>query len=150
MIETILILSKIGSLIFYKNYSDKDHSSILTISSRVFNIISNTKDSSIIYDFKYNENSKNEEDLRIYFRFYGSLYAVLITNELENELATLDFINVMMSIFNEVFEGLSEQIFSLNCEKVHLVLDEMITGGIVIETNKTEIIKNYNEIMNEK
>jgi hypothetical protein len=32
----------------------------------------------------------------------------------------------------------------LNPEKIYLLIDEAICGGMVIETNKNEIIKNYN------
>ena len=53
----------------------------------------------------------------------------------------------MMSILDEVFKGISELHLIMNPEKLYLIIDEMISGGIVIETSKTEIISNYMEKM---
>ena len=61
----------------------------------------------------------------------------------ENELAILDFINVIMKIFDEVFKNVCELHLIMNPDKLYLIIDEMISGGIVIETNKDEIISNY-------
>ena len=62
---------------------------------------------------------------------------------IENELAILDFINVIMKIFDEVFKNVCELHLIMNPDKLYLIIDEMISGGIVIETNKDEIISNY-------
>lgn len=143
MIETILILSKIGSLIFSKTYTEEE-SDIQEKSNKIFNLVAQNKDSNIIYDYKYGDLTNNK---KVYFKFYYSLYFIFICDELENELATLDFITVMMSVLDEVLKGISDESLNMNLEKVHLLVDEMVTGGIVIETNKNEIIKNYQEIM---
>lgn len=150
MIEGIFILNNKGKCRFSKIYSqDETSESIEDLIKRLFEIISNTKDSSIVYDFVYWK-SKPEETRRLYFRVYGSIYILFICDELENELAILDFINVMMIVLDEVFKGVSESHIINNPEKIHYLVDEMITGGIVIETNKNEIITSYKETLNSK
>ena len=48
-----------------------------------------------------------------------------------------------MKIFDEVFKNVCELHLIMNPDKLYLIIDEMISGGIVIETNKDEIISNY-------
>ena len=98
-------------------------------------------------EIKKNNNIRDKyydnEIRRIAFRPFGSIFIVTICDELENELAILDFINVIMKIFDEVFKNVCELHLIMNPDKLYLIIDEMISGGIVIETNKDEIISNY-------
>lgn len=150
MIESIFILNNKGKCRFSKIYSHEEITEpIEDLIKRLFDVISLTKDSSIIYDFPYFK-SRPEDPRRIYFRTYGSIYIVFICDDLENELAILDFINVMMIVLDEVFKGISESHIINSPEKIHYLVDEMITGGIVIETNKNEIINSYRELLNSK
>ena len=140
MIECLMILSKTGIIRFLKIYSENE--SIIDkkdLTERVFNSIKNSNDTQIIYDFKYYDN----EIRRIAFRPFGSIFIITICDELENELAILDFINVIMKVFDEVFKNVCELHLIMNPDKLYLIIDEMISGGIVIETNKDEIISNY-------
>ena len=82
------------------------------------------------------------ENKRIYFRQYNGIYVSFICDDLENELATLDFINVFVDICTEVLKGFTEQFIVLNIEKVLLLIDEMIIGGIIVEINKNEVFQN--------
>ena len=103
------------------------------------NYIRSSNDTQIIYDFPYNNSNK-----KLVYRIFGGIYIVMIVDDLENELAILDFINVIMKALDEVFGGICELHIILNPEKIYLLIDEAICGGMVIETNKNEIIKNYN------
>jgi AP-3 complex subunit sigma len=149
MIEAIFFLSKFGTCLFKKIYTGLNLVDSNSISLEVFKLISSNKDSSIIYDYSY-QNSDSNKNKRVYFRYYGSYYIAFICDELENELATLDFINVMIALIKEILKGVNDEILSLNTEKVHLIIDEMISGGIVIETNSSIVLKNYNEMINLK
>jgi len=143
MIEAVLIITKQGTSRFIKIYSEDESQldkEILT--KNIFNEIVQAKDSSIIFDFEYMKLKR-----KLVYRLYGSIYIIFIIDEAENELAMLDFISVMMSILDEVFKGISELHLIMNPEKLYLIIDEMISGGIVIETSKTEIISNYMEKM---
>lgn len=140
MIECLMILSKTGVIRFLKIYSENE--SIIDkkdLVERVFNAIQNSNDTQIIYDFIY----YNKEIRRIAFRPFGTIFIVTICDELENELAILDFINVIMKVLDDVFKNVCELHLIMNPEKLYLIIDEMISGGMVIETNKDEIISNY-------
>ena len=140
MIECLMIISKTGILRFIKIFSE-DESSLNkeTLLESTINYIRSSNDTQIIYDFPYNNSNK-----KLIYRIFGGIYIVMIVDDLENELAILDFINVIMKALDEVFGGICELHIILNPEKIYLLIDEAICGGMVIETNKNEIIKNYN------
>ncbi len=69
----------------------------------------------------------------------------MIVDDLENELAILDYINVVMMVLDDVFKGVCEFHLILNPDKLYLLFDEMISNGVVIETNKVEILSNYTD-----
>lgn len=140
MIEFILIFNSLGKCILNKSYGDisQDYN-LNSMIFKAFKLISDSKEISIIYDFMENK--------RIYFRQYNGIYVSFICDDLENELATLDFINVFVDICTEVLKGFTEQFIVLNIEKVLLLIDEMIIGGIIVEINKIEVLNNYKEIM---
>jgi hypothetical protein len=142
MIESILIISKTGILRFIKIYSKNDKS--LNKTELINNILINiqkSENTQIIYDFPYINNEKR----KLVYKSFGGIYLVLIIDECENELASLDFINVIMKVFDEIFKGVCEIHMIVNPDKLYFIIDEMICGGIVIETNKEDIIKNYND-----
>jgi AP-3 complex subunit sigma len=141
MIETILIINKQGVLRLIKVFTeDESKLDIEDLTKRVYESINTSKDTSIVYDFDYLESKR-----RLLFRAYGSIYIAYITDELENELGILDFINLMMKVLDDIFKGVTEKDIITNPEKIYLLLDEMVSGGIVIETDKTEILVNFND-----
>ena len=140
MIECLMIISKTGLLRFIKIFSENESSlNKETLLESTINYIRSSNDTQIIYDFPYNNSNK-----KLVYRIFGGIYIVMIVDDLENELAILDFINVIMKALDEVFGGICELHIILNPEKIYLLIDEAICGGMVIETNKNEIIKNYN------
>ena len=140
MIECLMIISKTGILRFIKIFSENESSlNKETLLESTINYIRSSNDTQIIYDFPYNNSNK-----KLIYRIFGGIYIVMIVDDLENELAILDFINVIMKALDEVFGGICELHIILNPEKIYLLIDEAICGGMVIETNKNEIIKNYN------
>ena len=140
MIECLMIISKTGILRFIKIFSENESSlNKETLLESTINYIRSSNDTQIIYDFPYNNSNKT-----LVYRIFGGIYIVMIVDDLENELAIIDFINVIMKALDEVFGGICELHIILNPEKIYLLIDEAICGGMVIETNKNEIIKNYN------
>lgn len=137
MIEGVLILNKLGLLRFVKLYS-QDEPDLDKLVKEIANSITKTDKTQIIYDFDYNGSKR-----KLIFRLFSSIYIVLITDDLENELATLDFINVLMTVLDEVFKGVSEHHLIMHPDRLYLLMDEIISGGMVIETSKKEIISNY-------
>jgi len=139
MIEAVLIMNKLGVLRLIKIFSEDENKIDKEILTRnVFSELQNSRDTSIIFDFNYFGKSR-----KIVYRLFGTVYIAMILDDLENELAMLDFLNVMIQIFDDVFKGVCELHFIMNPEKVYLILDEMVSGGSVIETSRNEITSNY-------
>ena len=141
MIEGVFILNKNGNLRFIKIFSDDetklDRDNLI---KSIYTNIINSKDISVILDFDYLGMNR-----KLVFKTFGTIYIAMILDDSENELAILDFISVMMQVFDEVFKGVCELHFIMNPEKIYYIVDEMISGGMVIETAKAEIIINYND-----
>lgn len=143
MIEAVLIFNKFGIIRFIKLYNENERSVDKNdLVKRVLKSIYESKETNIIFDIDL----KNQKQ-KLVFRRFGAVYLAMILDELENELAILDFINLFMQILDEIFKGVSELHMIMNPEKIYLIIDEMISGGMVIETNKAEILSNYEDKM---
>ncbi|RSH95144.1 Sigma-adaptin 3A [Saitozyma podzolica] len=68
-----------------------------------------------------------EDDTRVIYRHYATLYFVFVVDGAESELGILDLIQVFVEGLDRAFEN------------VHHVLAEIIQGGLVLETNINEI-----------
>lgn len=146
MIESLLIINKLGLLRFIKVYSNDEHKlDKEELVKSIFIHLQNSKDTSIVYDFTYMGQKR-----KLIYRLFGSIFIAMILDDLENELAMLDFINVMMQVFDDIFKGVCELHLIMNPEKVYLAIDEMICGGSVIETSRVEIFSNYTDKMRDE
>jgi AP-3 complex subunit sigma len=81
----------------------------------------------------------------IYLQF-ATLYFIFIVDESESELGTLDLITVFVEILDASFENVCELDIIFHSDKVHYILDELIMGGLVLETNKEEILNDIREL----
>lgn len=62
------------------------------------------------------------------------------------ELGTLDLITVFVEILDASFENVCELDIIFHSDKVHYILDEIIMGGLVLETAKEEILQDIKEL----
>lgn len=83
------------------------------------------------------------EDVKVIYRHYATLFFVFVVDEAESELGTLDLIQVFVESLDKCFENVCELDLIFNYETTHAVLNEMINGGMVVETSSSEI---YNAI----
>lgn len=58
----------------------------------------------------------------------------------ENELSILEFIHMIVETFDNYFEGVCELDIMFNIEKAHMILDEIVVNGEIVETNRTRIL----------
>lgn len=63
----------------------------------------------------------------------------------ESELGILDLIQVFVESLDRSFENVCELDLIFHFDEVILVLSEIIQGGLVLETNITEISSRYHE-----
>ncbi|KAJ8764431.1 hypothetical protein K2173_006171 [Erythroxylum novogranatense] len=85
-------------------------------------------------------------DSRIAYKHYATLYFVFVFDSCENELAMLDLIQVFVETLDKCFTDVCELDIVFNYNKLHTILDEIIFGGQVLETNSAEVMKAIEEI----
>ena len=78
----------------------------------------------------------------IVYRRYASLFFIVGTdgNE-ESGLAMLEFIHTFVETLDKYFESVCELDIMFNIEKAHFILDEMVMGGMIVETNKANVLR---------
>mmetsp|Transcript_344 Transcript_344/g.959 ORF Transcript_344/g.959 Transcript_344/m.959 type:complete len:159 (-) Transcript_344:11-487(-) len=80
------------------------------------------------------------KDTKLVYRVYATLYFIFIVDGSESELGILDLIHVMVETLDHVFENVCELDLIFHMDKVHYILDEIVMGGMVLETNLQEIM----------
>lgn len=83
---------------------------------------------------------------KIIYRHYATLYFIFVVDSSESELGILDLIQTFVESLDTCFKDVCELDLIFNMEKIHYILDEIIQGGMVIETRKDEILKAVNEM----
>ncbi|XP_033115815.1 AP-4 complex subunit sigma-1-like [Anneissia japonica] len=83
----------------------------------------------------------NYQDYKIVYRRYNSIFVILAIDEEENEVASLELIQLFIETLNKYFDGVSEIDIFYNLEKIHIILDEMIVNGYILETNMSKILQ---------
>ncbi|XP_016309309.1 AP-3 complex subunit sigma-1-like [Sinocyclocheilus anshuiensis] len=79
-------------------------------------------------------------DNKLIYRHYATLYFVFCVDSSESELGILDLIQVLVETLDKCFENVCELDLIFHVDKVHNILAEMVMGGMVLETNMSEII----------
>lgn len=83
---------------------------------------------------------------KMVYKHLATLYFVFVFDSSENELAMLDLVQVFVETLDRCFKNVCELDIVFNFNKLHTILDEMISGGQVIETSSEQIMKSVEEI----
>lgn len=81
-----------------------------------------------------------DDELRVIYRHYATLYFVLVVDQSESELGILDLIQVIVEALDRCFENVCELDLIFHFEDVHAIVDQIIQGGLVLETHAREIV----------
>lgn len=81
------------------------------------------------------------KDAKIVYRHYATLYFVFVVDSTESELGILDLIHILVETLDKAFENVCELDLIFNLEKVHCILDEIVMGGLVLETSSQFVVK---------
>lgn len=81
-----------------------------------------------------------DDDVRIIYRHYATLYFVFVADAQESELGMLDLIQVFVETLDKCFENVCELNLIFHPDRVWYVLDEIIQGGMVLETRADAIL----------
>ncbi|KZS96133.1 Adaptor protein complex sigma subunit [Sistotremastrum niveocremeum HHB9708] len=78
-------------------------------------------------------------DVRVVYRNYATLSFVFVVDGAESELGILDLIQVFVESLDRAFENVCELDLVFHFDEAHHILNEVIQGGLVLETNVDEI-----------
>ncbi|OTF78079.1 AP-3 complex subunit sigma-1-like protein, partial [Euroglyphus maynei] len=84
-------------------------------------------------------------DYKLIYRHYATLYFVFCVDSSESELGILDLIQVFVETLDKCFENVCELDLIFHVDKVHHILNELVMGGMVLETSMSEIITRIEE-----
>ena len=87
----------------------------------------------------------NNNSLKLIYRHYATLYFVFIVDRSESDLGILDLIQVFVESLDKSFENVCELDLIFHSDRVHYILDEIIMGGMVLETNIGAILQSIKD-----
>jgi AP-3 complex subunit sigma len=77
---------------------------------------------------------------RIIYKNFATLYFIFVADASESELGVLEIIQIFVETLDKCFAEVCELDLVFAWDKTHQILDEIITGGLVLETNTHEIL----------
>jgi len=89
----------------------------------------------------------DEDELKVVYRHYATLYFVFVVDKGESELGILDLIQVFVESLDRVFSNVCELDLIFHFPEVHLLLSCIITAGLVLDTSIESIAKTYAELI---
>lgn len=113
----------------------------------IFRLVSNRPDGELCNFLEAPElrpllpGNNTQQDLRVVYRHYATLWFVLVVDQNESELGILDLIQVFVESLDRFFPNVCELDLIFHYEEVNAILSEVIQGGLVLETNISEIVK---------
>ncbi|CAB4053927.1 AP3S [Lepeophtheirus salmonis] len=136
MIRAILVFNNRGKPRvnkFYEYYTETDQQQII---KETFQLVSKRDDNVFLI---------GGSDFKLIYRHYATLYFVFCVDSSESELGILDLIQVFVETLDKCFENVCELDLIFHMDKVHFILNELVMGGMVLETNMTEILQRIEE-----
>ena len=74
------------------------------------------------------------------YRHYATLYFIFVADSSESELGILDLIQVFVEALDKCFENVCELDLIFHPDRVCYILDEIVQGGMVLETRQDETL----------
>eukprot|EP01104_Vermistella_antarctica_P011894 TRINITY_DN3367_c0_g1_i1.p2 TRINITY_DN3367_c0_g1~~TRINITY_DN3367_c0_g1_i1.p2 ORF type:complete len:166 (+),score=51.68 TRINITY_DN3367_c0_g1_i1:202-699(+) len=136
MIKAILIVNNHGKprlTKFFEHPSVDDQQRVIR---ETFQLISKRPDRSCNF---LEGGSIYDKDTKIIYRHYATLFFIFIVDASESELGILDLIQVFVETLDKCFENVCELDLIFHMDRIHFILDEIVMGGMVLETNLQDI-----------
>merc|ERR1711907_147525 len=81
------------------------------------------------------------DGVKLVYRHYATLYFVFAVDDTESDLGILDLIQVFVEALDKCFENVCELDLIFHPDRVFYILDEIVQGGMVLETRQEEILE---------
>nr|CAD7459879.1 unnamed protein product [Timema tahoe] len=138
MIKAILVFNNHGKPRMSKFYQYFNEDMQQQIIKETFQLVSKRDDN--VCNFLEGGSLIGGSDYKLIYRHYATLYFVFCVDSSESELGILDLIQVFVETLDKCFENVCELDLIFHVDKVHYILNELVMGGMVLETNMTEIL----------
>lgn len=89
--------------------------------------------------------ANGNNNIKLIYRHYATLYFVFCVDAQESDLGILDLIQVFVEALDKCFENVCELDLIFHSDKVHFILDEIVMGGMVLETNLSSILQSIQD-----
>mmetsp|Transcript_8000 Transcript_8000/g.11852 ORF Transcript_8000/g.11852 Transcript_8000/m.11852 type:complete len:157 (-) Transcript_8000:1182-1652(-) len=76
------------------------------------------------------------KDVKLVYKRYASLYAVVAIDPDDNELITLDMLHLYVETLDRYFGNVCELDIIFNFHRAYYILDEILLGGELQDSNK--------------
>ncbi|GAA5828101.1 hypothetical protein JCM11251_002589 [Rhodosporidiobolus azoricus] len=168
MIHAVLIFNNAGKPRLTKFYSPSAPKTRAAALQRIYNLVSARDDSLCNFvdlepgmgffggnsaavggavgekdDAQFAVAADEEEDLRVIYRHYATLYFAFVVDQSESELGILDLIQVFVESLDRCFENVCELDLIFHFDEVHTLLNSIITGGLVLDTSLDSIQQTF-------
>lgn len=90
------------------------------------------------------------DDIKVIYRHYATLYFVFIVDDQESELGILDLIQVFVECLDKCFTNVCELDLVFGWQVLQTVLEELVQGGMVIDTNIGRIVAAVDDANSQK
>mmetsp|Transcript_13393 Transcript_13393/g.28083 ORF Transcript_13393/g.28083 Transcript_13393/m.28083 type:complete len:180 (+) Transcript_13393:153-692(+) len=134
MIKGIIIVNNHGKPRLVKFYQAVESEQVQqSVIRRVFSQVTSRPDSFC----NYLEGVVPEwgDDVKLIYRHYATLYFIFAVDAQESDLGILDLIQVFVEALDRCFENVCELDLIFHSDRIHYVLDEIVMGGMVLDTN---------------
>ena len=138
MIKVIIVFNNFGKPRFLKFFQFFTCAEQQQIIRETFHLVSKRDDS--LCNFLEGGPRNSDDDWKIVYRHYATLYFVFCVDSSESELGILDLIQVFVETLDKCFENVCELDLIFHLERVHHVIDEIVVGGLVLETSQSVIL----------
>ncbi|GAM27003.1 hypothetical protein SAMD00019534_101780, partial [Acytostelium subglobosum LB1] len=142
MIKAILIINNHGKARLTKFYDHVSQDKQQQIIRDIFLLVSKRSDRAC--NFVEGEDIY-DSDTKIVYKPFATLYFIFIVDSSESELSIIDLIQSFVETLDKCFENVCELHLIFNIDKVHYILDEMVMGGLLLETNSQIVVSNYQQ-----
>ncbi|PVH21301.1 clathrin-associated protein AP-3 complex component APS3 [Candidozyma haemuli] len=149
MIHSVLIFNYDGVPRLIKFYTAVDVQTQRTLLSQVHSLISKrtSQECSFITPPRLLEGL---DDIKVIYRHYATLYFVFIVDDQESELGILDLIQVFVECLDKCFPNVCELDLVFGWQVLQTVLEEIVQGGMVIDTNISRIVAAVDDANSQK
>jgi len=140
MIKGVFIINNNGKprlLKFYEHPSEDQQQAVIR---EIYSLLSKRSDA-VCNFLEGGSLTAFGKDTKLIYRHYATLYFVFAVDQAESELGILDLIQVFVEVLDKCFENVCELDLIFHSDKVHYILDEIVMGGMVLETGIADVME---------